>query len=206
MIDTAALARHTATGRSAQLPVGDAARHFQAATTPESPCPRRRAGHRGRASRSDRARGKSRRAHHRGPAGVRSAGVATAAREARLGAICRRPGVYLFVAEHEETRHVLYVGSQEHPQAGTELLHRRREALPDRRDGAAVHRSGGCSLPNRAPGRCRGAPTDRPRAATRSFRAHLRIKITRGPFPDYDRSLSVRDDTVTSVRSHTDRV
>ena len=74
-----------APGRSTQLPVGDPGPALSGDDDAKSPCPGGRAGHRGRASRSDRARGQSRRAHHRGPAGVRSSGISAAAREAHLG-------------------------------------------------------------------------------------------------------------------------
>ena len=77
-------------------------------------------------------------------------------------ALPERPGVYLFVAEHDRQRHVLYVGkSSEHPGPGAQLLHRRREAAADGGDGAAGHRCRGGALPDPAAGRRHRAAADR---------------------------------------------
>ena len=73
-----------------------------------------------------------------------------------------QPGIYLFVAEHDQTRHVLYVGQvQEHPDPGSDLLHRSRETTTDGRDGPTGDRGGVGALRDPAAGRCHRAAADR---------------------------------------------
>ena len=71
--------------RGAELPAGDPGPALPGRGDAEPPGPDRRAGHRRRAARADRAGRQPRRAHPRGPAGVHPAGLPAAAGQAHLG-------------------------------------------------------------------------------------------------------------------------
>ena len=155
VVDTAALARpillrdEVANCRLATL-----ARHFRSGTTPQPPGPDRRRGHRRRAARADRAGRQSRRAHHRGPAGVRPQGLAATPRQAHLGNdLPEQPGrLPVRRRARRPATGALRGQVDQHPTPGAQLLHRRREAAPDGGDGPGGDGGRGRSP---APPRCR---------------------------------------------------
>ena len=113
-----------------------------------------------------------------------------------------RPGVYLFVAEHDEQRHVLYVGKSKNIRTRVRTYFTAAEKRRGWTRWSAWPPASRRAVPDPAAGRRHRAAADRqPRPALQPAvevpRAHQWIKITEEAFPRLSVVRAVREDGAT---------